>query len=131
MAKQTEVRLIDDLDGGEAHNTVGFAIDGRGYELDLSKENEEQLRNALAPFIKVARRAHIPAGFERSPRRLRVGNLKETRAGDTVAIRDWARRNNLAVSDRGRVSHDIRRQYQAAMAALHGRGESDQEAQAS
>src|SRR3954447_14543331 len=51
MAKHTQVILIDDLDGGEANETVAFAIDGTSYEIDLSDGNAKRLRDALSPFV--------------------------------------------------------------------------------
>jgi hypothetical protein len=47
MAKETITKLIDDLDGGEAHETVKFGLDGHSYEIDLSTKNANKLRNAL------------------------------------------------------------------------------------
>ena len=35
MAQITEVRLLDDLDGGEAAESVAFSLDGKSYEIDL------------------------------------------------------------------------------------------------
>ncbi len=48
MAQIREVRLIDDLDGESADETVEFGIDGKNYEIDLSKDNAGKLRDALA-----------------------------------------------------------------------------------
>ncbi len=52
MAKETITRLIDDLDGGEADETVKFGLDGVQYEIDLSKDNAAKLREALQPYVK-------------------------------------------------------------------------------
>ena len=57
MAKQIQEILIDDLDGGEANETVSFAIDGASYEIDHSDVNAKKLRDALSPFVQHARRA--------------------------------------------------------------------------
>jgi len=56
MAQKVQVLLVDDLDGGEAEETVSFGIDGATYEIDLSGENAAKLRAALEPFIKAAAR---------------------------------------------------------------------------
>ena len=37
MAKTVIVRLTDDIDGGDAAETVHFALDGRSYEIDVNK----------------------------------------------------------------------------------------------
>ena len=39
MAQQTTVTLTDDLDGGKAAETVTFGLDGRIYEIDLSRKD--------------------------------------------------------------------------------------------
>ena len=56
MAQQTTVTLTDDLDGGKAAETVTFGLDGRVYEIDLSKKNAAALRKALGEFTASARR---------------------------------------------------------------------------
>jgi hypothetical protein len=43
MARRTVVMLTDDLDGSEATETVRFGLDGRDYEVDLSKKNAKSL----------------------------------------------------------------------------------------
>jgi hypothetical protein len=55
MAQTVIVQLTDDLDGGEADETITFALNGQRYEIDLSKDNAEKLREAFAPFIEKAR----------------------------------------------------------------------------
>ena len=56
MARVTQVSLVDDIDGSVASSTVGFSLDGKTYELDLSDKNAGKLRNALEPFVASARR---------------------------------------------------------------------------
>ena len=51
MAKRVVEILTDDLDGGEATETVSFALDGKAYEIDLGEENAAKLRGALEPFV--------------------------------------------------------------------------------
>ncbi len=55
MAKTVIVKLTDDLDGGDADETVDFALDGKAYEIDVSAANAAKLRGALQPFIERAR----------------------------------------------------------------------------
>jgi hypothetical protein len=43
VAKQTITKLIDDLDKGEADETVKFGLDGVQYEIDLSAKNAAKL----------------------------------------------------------------------------------------
>ncbi|HEX5401499.1 MAG TPA: Lsr2 family protein [Pseudonocardiaceae bacterium] len=66
MASKTVVELFDDLDGGRADETVGFALDGVDYEIDLSAANAAALRGALAEFISHAHR--VPARRAAKPK---------------------------------------------------------------
>ncbi len=56
MAKKTQVILIDDLDQGQADETVTFGLDGSTYEIDLSSKNAAALRDALATYVGAAHR---------------------------------------------------------------------------
>ena len=47
MAKTVIVKLTDDLDGGDADETVQFALDGKSYEIDLSSANASKFRDVL------------------------------------------------------------------------------------
>ena len=105
MAQRTHIDLIDDLDGSPAAETVSFSVDGVGYEIDLSEGNAARLRNALAPFVA--------AGRKQSNVR-RQGRRKSGSVGDATAIRTWAQAQGLAVSNRGRVSAEIRQAYENA-----------------
>ena len=55
--EEVTVSLIDDFDGTEASETVKFGIDGRSYEIDLSKSNANELRRTLRPYIDRSRTA--------------------------------------------------------------------------
>ena len=67
MAKTVIVKLTDDIDGGDADETVQFALDGRSYEVDLSAANAAKLRDALKPYIEKGR-GTSGGGRARSPR---------------------------------------------------------------
>lgn len=107
MAQKIQVILVDDLVGGEAEETVAFSLDGIDYEIDLNASNATALREQLAGYIASSRRV----GKRRAGRRRTA-----TGGSDTAAIREWARSNGVAVSERGRVSADIVAQYEAANA---------------
>lgn len=68
MAKRVEVVLVDDLVGGEAVETVRFAIDGSVYEIDLGDANARTLREALAPYVAAARKVTTSTRARRRPR---------------------------------------------------------------
>ena len=54
MAQVTETRLIDDLDGGNADESVNFTVDNNRYQMDLSEKNAARLREAGRPFLTEA-----------------------------------------------------------------------------
>jgi hypothetical protein len=57
MAQKVTVMLTDDLDPSvEADETVTFGLDGRIFEIDLSKKNAEELRDAVAKYVGAARK---------------------------------------------------------------------------
>ncbi len=66
MAKTVIVKLTDDIDGGDADETIHFALDGKSYEIDLSAANASKLRDAIKPYIEQGRgsgggsRARLP-----------------------------------------------------------------------
>ena len=61
MAQTVIVKLTDDIDGGDAEETVVFGVDGKTYEIDLNKKNAAALRKALAPYVDKARSAGRPS----------------------------------------------------------------------
>ena len=111
MAQQTTITLTDDIDGGKAAETVSFALDGRSYEIDLSKKNAAALRKALADYTAAARK--VRSGSR--PAAARAAKSAGAASGvDARAVREWAQENGITVSARGRVPAEIVEQYQAA-----------------
>ncbi|MCF3965080.1 histone-like nucleoid-structuring protein Lsr2 [Streptomyces fuscigenes] len=109
MAQKVQVLLVDDLDGGEADETVTFALDGKTYEIDLTTANADKLRGLLDPYTKSGRRTGGRGGAGRGKGRVVTGGNK-----DTAEIRKWAKDNGYNVNDRGRVPADIREAYEKA-----------------
>lgn len=114
MAQKVQVTLVDDLDASEAAETVRFALDGRSYEIDLSSSNADALRQDLAKYVEKARRnigggggAARAAGVRTSGGRVGVDREQNK------AIREWAKREGLEVSDRGRIAQQIVDKYHA------------------
>lgn len=110
MARKVEVQLIDDIDGGPAVETVRFGLDGTMYEIDLSAKRAGKLRTDLQKFVNAARRVHTPrvaTGRRGSARVARVDPAQNK------AIRQWAKRKRIKLSDRGRIPRAIIEQYEA------------------
>jgi hypothetical protein len=106
MAQKVHITLEDDLDGGDATETVSFGLDGRSYEIDLNDKNAKALRDALARYVGAARRS----GGSRA-----TASKRRTQVGTSAReIRDWARSNGHKVPDRGRIPSDVREAFEAA-----------------
>lgn len=105
MAQKTVTDLVDDISGGtENVTTVQFNYRGVAYSVDLDDANAEAFDEAMTPFIEAARR---------------VGGIRQevarsSQPSDTQAIRAWAAENGVEVQPRGRISAEVRRQYEAA-----------------
>ncbi|WP_028923175.1 histone-like nucleoid-structuring protein Lsr2 [Pseudonocardia acaciae] len=115
MAQKVTVSLVDDLDGGTAEETVGFGLDGKNYEIDLSSANANKLRDALNEFVAAARRAGSGRRGRRASGAAASGASRG--AGDreqSQAIREWARKQGMNVSDRGRIPADVLEAYHNA-----------------
>ena len=102
MAQKVQVVLLDDIDGGSADETLKFSFEGASYEIDLSATHAAEFRAAITPWVKAARKVS-----GRSASR-GVAN------SDTSKIRAWAKSTGLSVSERGRISAEIRDAYNAA-----------------
>lgn len=106
MSQRVQVILEDDLDGGDATETVTFALDGITYEIDLNEKNAAGLRDALAGYVGAGRRV--------GGRRSTSAPSSRSSKNDLAKIREWARANGHDVSDRGRISQKIRDAYAQA-----------------
>ncbi|AKU18044.1 histone-like nucleoid-structuring protein Lsr2 [Luteipulveratus mongoliensis] len=106
MAQKIQVLLVDDVDGGEATETVTFGLDGVNYEIDLSTGNSARLRDQLATWIGHSRRT--------GGRRSTGGRPAAGARQDLNKVREWGRDNGYTVSDRGRVSRELQEAYDKA-----------------
>lgn len=111
MARKVRVHLLDDIDGSPADETVTFALDGITYHIDVTSARAQQLRASLEQFVGSARklgrghsvmatRLHRPAARPRGDR------------AQNQAVRDWAKRNGVELSNRGRIPRSILDQYE-------------------
>lgn len=109
MAQKIQVMLVCDIcEGGKpGSETIGFGVDGSSYEIDLCDKHAKGLRDSVASFVGAARRAS--SGRGRRGRSSSAGDRQRTQE-----IRAWARKKGIKVSERGRLSSDIVRQYEAA-----------------
>lgn len=104
MARVETVRLVDDLDGGDADETVMFGLDGKSYEIDLSAANVAALRDMLGPYVTAGRR--VIAGTPSSRRGRGVNDPSEN-----ATIREWWKAQGGQIGERGRIPEEIRRAW--------------------
>ena len=108
MAQRVQIILTCDMHDGEssADETVQFALDGTGYEVDLCKKHATAFRDAVAPYVG--------AGRKSGPRRAGGGRRRGGSGRRATEIREWARSQGIAVSERGRISAETQAKYDAA-----------------
>jgi len=103
VARETITRLVDDLDGSEAQETIRFALDGRSYEIDLSAKNAAKLRSALDIYVENGTRAGRASATAGRAARATASSTRN----DNQAIRIWAEEQGYDVASRGRISQEI------------------------
>ena len=108
MAQKIHIVLEDDIDGGDAVETVAFGLDGTSYEIDLNDANAAALREALSGYVGHARKV---TGGGRRTRRSSGGSASSSNTKD---VREWAKSQGMEVSERGRISADVQQAYDAA-----------------
>lgn len=109
MAKETLVRLTDDIDGSDAVESITFAIRGTEYEIDLNAKNAAALDKALDKFVGAGRKTAAINRNGRTPRRKRPATSRSA-----AEVRNWARENGYELSDRGRIPTEISEAFDAA-----------------
>ena len=111
MARKTFVQLLDDIDGAAADETLKFGLDGVNYEIDVCAKHADRLRKDLAKFILNGRR--VGRGGIAPSRRGPGGAPVRSDRAQNQAIREWARRKRIQLSDRGRIPGAVIEQYEA------------------
>lgn len=106
MVRRIQVILTDDLDGGDAEETVQFGLDGTQYEIDLSAKNATKLRSLFAKYVGAGTRVGRLGTIHRS-----VGRGSD--AEENRAIRAWAETKGIEVAPRGRIPVDLIKRYRA------------------
>ncbi|WP_075295312.1 Lsr2 family protein [Pseudonocardia sp. Ae150A_Ps1] len=134
MAKVETVRLVDDISGDEADETVDFGLDGRRFRIDLTSAHARALREGLAPFLGAARSAGSARDHRRTAPAATPGGAGAGSAGAAPgaegsgaavrehnrAVREWARENGFTVSERGRIPSEVAEAYRRDEAAASG-----------
>lgn len=111
MAQKVTVQLVSDISGnvipeGEGE-TVSFALDGKAYEIDLSKKEADKLRSQMEAYVSAGRRAGKPRGAGTPAR----STSDKERMND---IRTWGQANGYTIASRGRISADVLAAFEKA-----------------
>lgn len=116
MAQQVVTKLVDDITGKEIPDgegeTIHFAFDGVGYEIDLDVKNAKKFTDAISFYIDHGRRLGKATTSAPSRRGTPRSSAAEV---DNSAVRAWAAENGYEVSPRGRIKSEIIEAYRAAM----------------
>ncbi|MFE5853153.1 Lsr2 family protein [Streptomyces sp. NPDC056500] len=108
MAQEIRVRLLDDLDGSEADETVTFALDGKSREIELSHENAFVFRQLLEPYMEASRPARPTSiAAKGSPPGPTQSELRE----EGARIRAWAREHRVPLNSLGRIPERTRKAW--------------------
>lgn len=98
--------IKDDIDGSEDAVTITFSLNGDEREIDLTEKNRTLLEKALKKYIDHSRpRAVVHAQPGRRGRRTTVTSTSNRET--MQAMREWARKEGMKISDRGRVPQTI------------------------
>lgn len=99
MARVT--KLVDDLDGSDATDTMEFSWGGDNYTIDLSDANADTFRELMAVYVSHGTKVR----HEVKPTGKRSVPVRTTSELNT--IRQWARENHFEVSSVGRIREEI------------------------
>jgi hypothetical protein len=97
---------FDEATFRRATETVRFGLDGRDFEIDLSKSHAKQLRGSLEWYVQKGRKTGGRRGSRRNSRAADKSGLRSMRA--------WAKARGMKVSERGRVSAEVQEAYRKA-----------------
>jgi Lsr2 protein len=105
MAKRIVEVVESDISGKPNAATVTFGLAGTWYEVDLTQDEEEGLKQALQSYLAVSRKGSRPPKKRQVP---------EMTAEERARIRDWAKKKGHKVPERGRIPKEIQNAYDEA-----------------
>lgn len=117
MVQKKVITYTDDVTGEDAEDitTHTILIDGAGVEIDLAGESHDRLLELLHPYLSAPGARRVRGGVAAGAKPKRRG-AATTGSTDLAVIRAWGRQNGYEVSDRGRVSAQVREAYEKANA---------------
>ncbi len=100
-----KVITTSDVSGREGAESVTFALFGKGYEIDLTRDEIGQLEEGLKPYVKKARQIGTKSA--------KPGVRTELPA-DSKAVRAWAAAHGIDCPKNGRIPGRVLDAYNEA-----------------
>lgn len=117
MATQIIKKLLDDLDGGDADETMHFSFDGSAYKIDLSTKNAKKFRELMSQYQEAAerigRQAIPPQPVRNTYSAAKPSGSTAVDREQNKAIREWANKNGYELAERGRIPQHIMDAFQS------------------
>jgi hypothetical protein len=112
----TRVITVDDIDGYDGEDVAkrDFEVGDTKYTLDLGDANFKKLQEALellAPFLDKATVVKQAGG---RPRKGAADTAPRLRGYSNSDVREWASREGIEVSARGKIADDVYDKFIAA-----------------
>lgn len=112
MGQRVNIVLFDDIDGAVGEiETFRFGLDGKSYEIDVTRDKAEKAREALELFVKHGREVGKAEGERKSGN---TGATKSRIGASQTQIRNWANANGIEVSQAGRLPKSVVDAYDQA-----------------
>ncbi len=102
----TVTKLVDDLDGSDATDTLEFSWGGDNYTIDLNDTNADEFRTMMALYVSHATKVR----HEVKHAAKRSGAVRST--SELNEIRSWARANGFEVASLGRIREEVVTAYE-------------------
>lgn len=113
MVARIEWRLVDDINGEEAQQSIEFGFNGKSYIIDLTDGNAAEFRDTMSKWIECARETPKTGSKRSGKMKPSSKSAKKDAAVLRKDIRGWAKDNNLDISNKGPISREIHEAYAA------------------
>lgn len=112
----TVTKLIDDINGDDATETVTFGYKGQAFTIDLSEANAELFEALMSTYVAAATEVVAPEKPVKATRATGKGNTPaKFPAGYLDLVRTWANANGYTVAQKGRVSGTVLEAYRESL----------------
>jgi hypothetical protein len=119
VATQIIKKLLDDLDGGDADETIQFAFEGSAYTIDLNAKHAKEFKEFMAKYQEAGTRLGravqppVPGPVRQTFSAAKPAASLSSDREQNKAIREWALKNGYELADRGRIPQSIQDAFQS------------------